>query len=239
MTAPTPQVARVCARCGAPFRVSQRDLLVRPCTYCSLLCAQRARAAQIAAGKAPAGRGRAWTPADDEELRRSYGTIAMGVITKRLRRSTAAIKARAAGLGLTRTKARPWTPEDDARLVGLLEENPWETIARRLGRTKAACQVRVKRLGHSVPDLRRTLTATHAAALLGLDPSTVGRWCRDGLLRARAITGQGHAGGSPGQCWAIEPADLRAFVAEHPGDVNLRRVGDMQVELIGLLTGRW
>ena len=235
-----PRVQRTCLWCGAPFEVMQTELLERPCECCSVFCAQRYRGALIEQGKLPPSRGTAWTEEEDAYVRRSYGQVVIAAMVVHLRRRSAtAIRCRAKLLGLVPSKMPPWTPEEDDRLQELMETQPWDKIAAKLpGRTKTACQVRAKRLGYSIVDTRTHLTATMAAVMIGRDPSTVAKWIREGHLRAKAIAGRGRVGGTGGQQWAVRMQDLRDFVLEHPGDVDLRKVGDLQIEFINLIGGK-
>jgi DNA-directed RNA polymerase specialized sigma24 family protein len=166
------------------------------------------------------GRGRI-TPEIREHLRREYhGDRARRVaVVDYLQRisgrtlSRAAIQAEASRLGLTHDVRRPWTPEEDEWLREHAGERSIHGMARHLGRSYASVQCRCKRLcllmrvssGYNQGEL---------AQAFGVDPSTVARWMRRGLL------GKTH-GQNPVR---VMESNVITFVRQYPHEYDLRRV---------------
>lgn len=82
--------------------------------------------------------------------------------------------------------------------------------------------VRAKRLGIS----RRTyehLSARGAATILGVDAKFISARCIDGTLAA-SRRGTRRLGQQGGDHWSITRADLRRYVIDHIGEIDIRKV---------------
>lgn len=68
-----------------------------------------------------------------------------------------------------------------------------------------------------------TLSANKVAKILGIDPKSVARECIAGRLKAtrRKTQRTPQQGGDP---WSIQRPDLRAFIIEHLGAIDMRKV---------------
>lgn len=224
--------------CGRPGCL---DPAPRGRKYCSALCAQRDLADQRLRGERPPCRVSpvGWTPAMDDELRRDYLRRPTRALAKRFSCKVHQVRGRAARLGLTRRKSPPWTQEQEAQLRDRWGVETVQALAKRTGRTTKAVTEKAKALGLHVGDCRETLSATRAAALIGVDRTKLARLCADGTIKAKQVPGQGRCNGEGGKRWDIKPADLRKFVLDYPGEVNLRCVAGHTVEFINLVAGRW
>lgn len=133
--------------------------------------------------------------------------------------------ARDLGLYQTVRKQPPWSPEE----LAILERNAHlglDRIAlalRRAGyhRTPTAVQLVRKRL--RIEAQREGYSARQVALCFGVDPTTVGRWIRTGMLRARP-RGTRRTGAQGGDQHLLFDADLRHFVLEHLGEIHLGKV---------------
>ena len=92
---------------------------------------------------------RPWTPHDDAELRRIYGSMSRQEVAELLGRTMVAVACRATRLGLTRElvrtrEPRPWTKEEETVLRSMYGSATYREIAEILGRTVASVN------GHAV-----------------------------------------------------------------------------------------
>lgn len=95
---------------------------------------------------------RPWTPEDDAELRRVYGTMKRAEVAQHLNRTMVAVACRAKEMGLTKPRPRVlplrnWTKEEDRTLQLLHGQQTQAQLAEMLGRTLAAVAGRMVQLG--------------------------------------------------------------------------------------------
>jgi len=135
-----------------------------------------------------------------------------------------AVNRRAAALGLSRPKDRPWSAQEEAYLEANLHHVSAKALARKLGRSPTAVKLKAKRLGLRKYD--EGYTASSLAEALGVDPHWVLARIRSGKLRAshrhtERTSGQG------GDSWLITDEAVVEFLAEHPYDIDLRKVDSL------------
>ena len=146
-------------------------------------------------------------------------------------------RARKLGLTVAHRKEPPWSAAEIALLpkVPLHDPDRCAEIFRAHGynRSPTAIRVAAKRQGLS-RRYRETLSATQAAAILGVDGKTVTVWCLEGRLQAakRQTLRLPQQGGQP---WSITPQALRDFVVENVAHLDIRKVD--KVAFVALLTG--
>lgn len=196
---------------------------------------------------APAARHRhRATPELDEQIRDGWRQMdagrrgAVAELADRLAIPRWWLTKRMTVLGLTvRHKKEPrWTAAEDAlmRDVPLHRPDLAARIFREHGfqRSPTAIIVRAKRLDLSRRASRPELSATRAAAILGVDAKYVTGRILTGELPARKrddrrLAQQG------GSSWDIEPADLRRWIIDNIDVVDLRKVD--KVPFIALISG--
>jgi len=165
-----------------------------------------------------------WNDIADGLLRHMYDPTVKGrsqEIAARLRVPRWVINRRAAALGLSRPKDRPWSVEDEADLEASFHHVSVKTLARKLGRSPTAVKLKAKRLGLRKYD--EGYTASSLAEALGVDPHWVLARIRSGKLRAS----HRHTERTPGQggdSWLVTDEAVVEFLAEHPYDLDLRKV---------------
>jgi hypothetical protein len=85
-----------------------------------------------------------WTQSDDSFLRENYAKSKNDVLADQLNRSPAAVKDRAARLGVAaRFTKKPWSKKDHLFLRDNINVMPSDAIAKTLGRSKSAVETRV------------------------------------------------------------------------------------------------
>lgn len=137
-------------------------------------------------------------------------------------------------LGLARQKEARWTPDEDSYLEEHLHRLSLAAIATHLGRTKNAVTLRAQRhLGISKGYEGYTLCGLCAA--LGCDHHKVERWLRAGWLRGTRRQSE-RTPQQGGDMWLFTDGAVRAFVREHPQEVDPRRAD--WVWLVDVLTGQ-
>jgi hypothetical protein len=94
--------------------------------------------------------------------------------------------------------------------------------ARGFQRSATAIVVKRKRLGCNTLDPDH-YTATALSLEFGVNPSTVASWCEKGWLKARR-RGTERQAVQGGDMWWIKVKDVRQFVIDHVGAVDLRKV---------------
>ncbi|MEW6490196.1 MAG: hypothetical protein AB1578_20100 [Thermodesulfobacteriota bacterium] len=173
------------------------------------------------------------TPELERELRRLYAEPPRGR-RPALRRLSAAwniprwrLGRWAAALGCYQTvrKPAPWSAAE----LALLERNAHlglDRLAlklRRAGypRTHAAIKIQLTR--RHLRSEREGYTARSVAMCFGVDPTTVVRWIRMGMLRAKP-RGTLRTAAQGGDQWLVLEPDLRRFVLEHLGEIHLGKV---------------
>lgn len=104
----------------------------------------------------PATPSRAWTPEEDEVLRKGYRRLFARDLAGQLGRSAGSVIGRARFLGITRERRRdlpnrPWTEKEDRAMRKGYGKRPVEELAESLGRTPGAVQSRARTLGLRQP----------------------------------------------------------------------------------------
>ena len=188
-----------------------------------------------------------WAPTSqiDEWIREEwagphYGRKAALVVAKRCGWPWWAVSRRAVVIGAARVtpKEKPWSATE----LEVLEKYAWMHpigIQRKLRaeadspRTCAAIVLKRKRL-RLIPNLDG-YTANSLAELLGLDRSTVARWCKWGQMQAQ------RRGSEPLEemnrdMWWIPHSAVRKFIVAQPESIDVRKVTD-SLWFIDLLTG--
>jgi hypothetical protein len=191
-----------------------------------------------------------FTPTEDAAIRRTYenGTgqgkgrrRVIAALALRLRIPGWTIQRRAVEIRAyqPRVKEAPWSAQE----LHLLEINArWSNrvIQCKLktnGYTRSAAAVAVKicRLGFRGQQVKGSALAV--AQCFGVDPSTVtDAWIRRGLLKATK-RGTARTSAQGGDEWVIADADIKAFIVDHVGIIDLRKVD--KYWFVALLTGRY
>lgn len=210
-----PKAPTACEACGAVFTggVHPRP---RWCPTCRPSCKRQ-----------PGPRKYRWTAERDQVLRDRYDSRLRGratAIAASLGWPAWVVKKRAQQLGLSRpwpAGRRDWTDHELRFLEQWSGRRASIWIARRLKRSETSVVVRQKRL-----DLCRRVRAGYTlrdlCAVFGVDHHTVARWADQGKLAVtRRQTGRTELQGDP---WSIDEAAVVAFVRQHPGEVDLRKV---------------
>lgn len=151
-------------------------------------------------------------------------------------------RARDLGLTVPRFKEPEWCAAEEELLAINAHKSLCRIahIFRRNGYTRTAVAIGIRRkrlqLGPRLnPDPDRS-PANHVAKLMGVDPKTVTRWIEmEGLPAKRAGTKRTPQQG--GDMWHINMKDLRAWVADHAVQVDLRKVD--RFWFIDLMMGRY
>jgi hypothetical protein len=174
-----------------------------------------------------------WTTSDaiDGVIRRAYqraptrGDVAR--LAKTLGRPSWWVSKRAAALGLVapRFKALPWSAEEIEIATERAHKSPL-VIRRALAarghvRSETAVIVQLKRLGACTEDPDH-FTAGGLAKVMGVESKTVGLWIAKGLLKARR-RGTDRVAAQGGDQWWISRRQVRAFIVEHVGAVDIRK----------------
>ena len=150
------------------------------------------------------------------------------------------VSRRATQLGLVvpREKETPWSEVELDVLRGREGDHP-NSIKKALkvrgfSRTETAIVVKLKRLGLSTAvDDPHCHNARDLGLLMGVDGKTVARWIEKGWLKARMV-GEASATRAEGNHWSIHRRDVRRFIIENAGAVDLRRVDKVWfIELLG------
>lgn len=188
--------------------------------------------------------GKVEVPADiDDILRREYELQdgkkrgAINAIADKLHLPRWWVTTRAIKLGLTmpHKKEPPWTAAEEALLhkVPLHDLERSARMFREHGfqRSPSAIKVKATRLDIS-RRFREGFSAGQAAAVVGFDGKIMATYCIEGACRAtrRADNRLPQQGGAR---WVITREDLRSFVLEHLGRIDLRKVDKLAfVQLI-------
>ncbi|MCJ7510375.1 MAG: hypothetical protein MUP14_05770 [Dehalococcoidia bacterium] len=171
-----------------------------------------------------------WNDITDATLRSASGGYDPTVrgrsqeIADRLKVPRWAVNRRAAALGLSRPKDRPWSAQGEAYLEANFHHVSAKTLARKLGRSPTAVKLKAKRLGLRKYD--EGYTASSLAEALDVDPHWVLARIRSGKLRAshrhtERTVQQG------GDSWLITDEAVVELLAEHPYDIDLRKVDSL------------
>jgi len=144
-------------------------------------------------------------------------------------------RARELGLKTPRFKELPWTDAE----IQILHDTAHITTAnarKRLmaagfNRSETAIHVKRKREGISVKQAKQDAgiyNENQCAELLGVDRKTVGKWAREGELKATF----------DGVFYNVRESDLRRFIVTYPHRVALRKIPDSsRVWFIELVAG--
>lgn len=96
---------------------------------------------------------RPWSPMEDADLTRIYGSVATATIAAGLGRTCSAVYARAGALALTEGNSPPWTAWEDAQLrEGYARALPLAELAALVGRPLSGLASRAGSLGLRHPD---------------------------------------------------------------------------------------
>ena len=120
-------------------------------------------------------------------------------------------------MGLARQKEPFWTEQDEEYLRQYLHKKSLKDIAKHLGRTVVAVKLKAKRLG--VNKTQEGYTMHGLCMGLGCDHHTVERWIKKGWLKGRRRQSE-----RENDIWLFTDAQVRAFVKEHPQEIDQRRV---------------
>lgn len=141
------------------------------------------------------------------------------------------------GLAMPHKKEPPWTAAEDDLLRTVPLHNPrrCSEIFRDHGyhRTPASIMVRTKRQSLSRRATHEGLSATKAAAILGVDNKYITSACISGSLVA-SRRGTKRLPQQGGDVWEIKPADLRQFVIDNIERIDIRKVD--KLDFVDLLT---
>ena len=169
----------------------------------------------------------------DEKIRKVWPTLTCRGAVQRfadeIGEDRRMISQRAGALGLTKAHRRKepgWTAAEDA-LMGRIRLNDPDHAARvfkehGFNRSPTAITVRAKRLGLS-RQRRDVLSATKAAAILGVDSKWVTARCIDGTLEAEK-RGTSRLVQQGGDTWSIRPDALRAYIVANLEEIDIRKV---------------
>jgi hypothetical protein len=139
-----------------------------------------------------------------------------------------ALKKRARELGLARTKESPWSePELEmlARYAWMSDER-LRLKLKAAGYTRSATAIHLKLKRMAFKQGGGFYSANSLAQALGIDPHAVTRWIKAGRLKA-SFRGTARGARQNGDIYLIREKDVRRFVLEHPGEIDLRKVDQL------------
>lgn len=103
--------------------------------------------------------GARWTGAEDEQLRKCYGTVSNWDLARAMGRTLSSLHGRAHSLELTkqtiRRPSRPWLPDDERYVLENYGRVPVESIAKQLNRSRASIRQRAARPRNGRPGVGR------------------------------------------------------------------------------------
>jgi hypothetical protein len=137
-------------------------------------------------------------------------------------------KKRARELGLARTKEKPWSEAE----LAILARYAWmsdERIRLKLKasgyqRTATGIHLKLKRMRFKHDP--SFYSANGLAQALGIDSHAVTRWIKQGHLKA-CMRGSARGKQQGGDIYLIHEKDVRRFILQHPGDIDLRKVDQL------------
>lgn len=177
-------------------------------------------------------------PFTDAEIRRAFDAHKppknwMAQLVQRIARPDWWIRARAIDLGYIRRRRaeREWSEREQDILTTCAHLSPVRIAyhLRREGFHRAPGAIRTRLVKQHI-SLRQArvdaglLSAAQVAQGLGVEGSTVSRWCRQGLLIAKRRGTRRETTEFGGDEWAINTTNLRVFIAQNPERLNLARV---------------
>lgn len=184
-----------------------------------------------------------WTPELDDRIRAAFpgltkrGAVAALAAELRVKRSQLSDRMEQLGLTMPRVKEPNWTEAEVAlmRKVPLHDLERCARIFRGHGftRSKNSIMVKAKRLSLS-RRTHETLSACSAAKILGVDAKWITARCIAGDLKA-GRRGTSRLVQQGGDVWSIEPGDLRAYVLDNLGFIDIRKVD--KFAFVALLLG--
>jgi hypothetical protein len=186
-------------------------------------------------------------PGIDDEIRHEYPLLerkkalkATQVLADKLKVPRWWLIGRATKLGLTnqQRKEPDWTAAEVELLkkVPLHDPDKCSQIFREHGFQRSAngIMVKSKRLNLS-RRYRETLSATQCAKILGVDGKTFSVWCALGEVKAHKRTDTKRLPQQGGAPWSVKPADLRQFILDNIGRIDIRRVD--KIEFVFVVAG--
>ena len=172
-----------------------------------------------------------FTPEIDNLIREVYRTSTgngeVKRLSERLNMPRWVIRRRAILLGVieARIKEKPWSEQE----LHMLEKNALytpEIIQRKLkkaGFIRSIVAIQVKRTRMEYAKQQIKCSARAWAECFGVDVKVLTRWIDKGLLKAqRRGTKRTEAQG--GDEWYIKPKDIRSFIIENIGIIDIRKV---------------
>jgi excisionase family DNA binding protein len=87
-------------------------------------------------------------------------------------------------------KGKKWTSEEEAMLEAMAGEIPPRKIAKKLNRRYGTVFQKASRMGISLEMETNNFTINGLSRLLGVDPSTVFEWIKNGQLKAPKLGNQ-------------------------------------------------
>ncbi len=166
-----------------------------------------------------------WTEEELEIVRRDYkGTNASSqAIASKLGVTLAAVKGKAAVMGIMQVKSPAWTEAEEETLAELITRYAPHFIAKKLHRSVNAVVVKSKRMGLSRRCRDGWFTKKEVCELLGVDHKKIQGYIDRGKLKA-----SWHGELKPQQngtaMWHINAGDLREFIIKNIGAFQGRNV---------------
>lgn len=176
----------------------------------------------------------AFTPETDEEIRKAYMSkigfsrrpeLAHLALKLGIPRWKIQQRARRIGAYQPRIKEPPWS-EQELHLLELNAMYACETIQRRMkaaGFMRSIAAIDIKRARMAFRQQQDPTSCRAVSVCFGVDVHTIMRWIEKGWLRATK-KGTKRLAVQGGDEWVIKPKDIRAFVVEHVGVIDLRKV---------------
>jgi hypothetical protein len=172
------------------------------------------------------------TPHIDDAIRRLYqapptrGAVKAFAASIARPRAWVTVRAIELGVAVTRFKEPPWTAEEIEYAMANAHRTP-RFVSRSMRsrgwhRTPTAIKVKLKRLGACTEDPDH-YTARGLAVLFGVDSKTVCLWITRGWLKAKR-RGTERTEAQHGDQWWIHRREVRSFIVENAGIVDLRKV---------------
>lgn len=187
-----------------------------------------------------------FTPTQDAEIFRIYREVqpvgrnsAVKDLARRwdLPRWKVSRRARDIGAYEPRIKEAPWS-ESELHILELNALLSCEVIQRKLkarGYKRSITGINLKRKRMNFRAQQIPCSSRAVAECFGIDSHAVSRWIEKGLLKATK-KGTGRTPQQGGDEWHIKDKDVRQFVIENTGLIDIRKIDKFW--LVDLLTGR-